>query len=263
MLGRTNTGGGGSGGLNFKVICNPQPSTAKENTIWVDTDRINNCYFSATQPENMVEYDVWFYTSTYSPVEFNALKKNGIQVYPLSAKQMVSGALKDVTAKSYQGGEWVDWIRYLYNVGDECTSITGGWVIVDTASNGSVTKNSKSITLDATGVTGQNHIVVIYTAEKIDVSDMSKISVNDDFVKNMQGNAQGYFGLYESQPTSYSVLDGKGVACCHIASWTNPTAPFQLPVGSISGEYYVVIGIYVGGEATQKMTLDVKEVTYE
>ena len=102
--------GGGGGGLNFQVIHNPQPDTAKENTIWVDTDRINNYYFSATQPEGMVDYDVWFPVGTSSTVEFNALKKNGIQVYPLSAKQMVSGVLKDVIAKTYQNGSWIEWI---------------------------------------------------------------------------------------------------------------------------------------------------------
>lgn len=121
----------GSGGapLNFEVVPNPQPDTAKENTIWVDTDRINNYYFSATQPEGMVDYDVWFLAGYSSSVEFNALKKNGIQVYPLSAMQMVSGALKDVTAKIYQGGKWADWITecYLYNEGDQCSDITGGW----------------------------------------------------------------------------------------------------------------------------------------
>jgi hypothetical protein len=111
MLGRTNTGGGGGGGLNFKVICNPQPSTAKENTIWIDTDRINNYYFAATQPENMAEYDVWFPIGTYSSVAFSATKKNPIMVYPLSAKQYISGAWVDKTAKSYQNNEWADWIR--------------------------------------------------------------------------------------------------------------------------------------------------------
>lgn len=107
------SGGGGGGGLNFKVICNPQPATAKENTIWVDTDKINNYYFSAEQPENMVDYDVWFPTSESSTVAFNALKKNGIQVYPISAKQYVGGAWVDVTAKSWDGNAWAEWLLYL------------------------------------------------------------------------------------------------------------------------------------------------------
>lgn len=99
-------GSGGSNPLNFKVICNPQPQTAKENTIWVDTDKIHNHYFSATQPENMAEYDLWFRTDTSSSVTFNALKKNGIQVYPLLVKQYVGGALVDKNAQIYQGGAW-------------------------------------------------------------------------------------------------------------------------------------------------------------
>ena len=49
MLGRTNTGCGTS--LNFKVVGNPQPETAKENTIWFNTDvKITGWNFAATQP---------------------------------------------------------------------------------------------------------------------------------------------------------------------------------------------------------------------
>ena len=71
---------------------------------------------------------VWFPVGTSSPVEFNALKKNGITVYPLSAKQYVSGAWVDKTAKSYQNDAWVDWWKgELYTAGDEWVSITGGW----------------------------------------------------------------------------------------------------------------------------------------
>lgn len=123
-----NMTGSGEAPLNFKVVPNPQPDTANENTIWVDTDRINNYYFSATQPEGMVDYDVWFPVGTSSAVEFNALKKGGIQVYPLSAKQMVSGALVDKTVKIYQNGAWVDWWKgELYTPGNEWVNVTGGW----------------------------------------------------------------------------------------------------------------------------------------
>lgn len=134
MLGRTNTGGGGSGGLNFQVIGGTTaPSNPKENMIWVNTStKITSYIFSATQPTGSAGM-VWISTGTSSTVEFNALKKNGIQVYPLSAKQYISGAWGDVTAMSYQGGEWVGWITYLYNEGDECTDITGGWSLASSS----------------------------------------------------------------------------------------------------------------------------------
>lgn len=164
--------GGGSGGLNFKVICNPQPSTAKENTIWVDTDRINNYYFSATQPENMVDYDVWFPVGTSSPVEFNALKKGGIQVYPLSAKQMISGALVDKTSMSYQGGQWVEWWNGdLFVNGDQVTLITGGWKAV--YNTGSKATIGDVITFTVTGSNYRD--AAVFTEKKVNLSGYSKI----------------------------------------------------------------------------------------
>ena len=180
---------GGSNPLNFKVICNPQPETAKENTIWVDTDRINNYYFCATQPENMVEYDVWFPTGTYSTGLFNALKKNGIQVYPISAKQMVSGVLVDKTAKSYQGGAWAEWIAYLFHNGNSYTDLTGGWVDAQQINASYAGKYpialSNVIKLHTPAVAGYRQSVAM-TAKSIDTTgftalevDCSKFALND------------------------------------------------------------------------------------
>ena len=104
MLGRTNTGGGGGGGLNFQVVGGTTaPSNPKENTIWINTtEKITSWIFSATEPQNPIPGMVWIRTGVSSPAEFNALKKNGIQVYPISAKQYVSGAWVNVTVKIYQ-----------------------------------------------------------------------------------------------------------------------------------------------------------------
>lgn len=122
----------GSGGidlLNLKVVGNPQPQTAKENTIWVDTDiPITGWLFSSQMPENPEQGMVWFLTATHSGAQFNALKKNGIMVYPLAAKQYVSGAWANVTAKSYQNGALVDWWNgELYENGNQYIPYTGGW----------------------------------------------------------------------------------------------------------------------------------------
>lgn len=125
-------GGGGGAPLNFKVVGNPQPSSPKENTIWVNTDvKITGHYFQAEQPEEMAEGEVWISTGTESQVAFNALKKGTVMVYPLAAKQMVGGTLVDVTAKSWQNGEWVDWYVWngeLFDNGEQFEKETGGWV---------------------------------------------------------------------------------------------------------------------------------------
>lgn len=128
MVGKTNAGGGG-GGLNFRVIGGTStPENHKENDIWVNTDtEITSWAFSATEPESPTEGMVWISTGQSSSVEFNALKKNGIQVYPIAAKQYISSALVYKEAKIYQNGEWVDWVLYLFKDGNQYNAITGGW----------------------------------------------------------------------------------------------------------------------------------------
>ena len=113
-------GGGGGAALNFSVVGNPQPANPKANTIWVNTDtKITGWFFSATQPENLAAGNVWFPVSASSTAPFNALKKNGIQVNPLSAKQYINGAWVYKESKMYQNGVWVDVIpdNYLFYEG--------------------------------------------------------------------------------------------------------------------------------------------------
>ena len=115
--------------LNFEVVGGTsKPSNPKENTIWVNTSTtIGGYIFSAAQPSGPSAGMIWIVIDTFSSGEFNALKENGIQVYPISAKQYVGGAWVGKTTKIYKNGKWVDWITYLYNAGDECASLTGGW----------------------------------------------------------------------------------------------------------------------------------------
>lgn len=123
--------GGGGGGLNFKVVGGTsQPTNPRENTIWVNTSTtITDWVFSTTQPTS-APGRVWILTGTFSNAEFNALKKNGIYVYPISAKQYVSGAWVDKPAKSYQHSAWRDWYveEWIIKNGQTSYAITNsGW----------------------------------------------------------------------------------------------------------------------------------------
>lgn len=142
------SGGGGGAGLNFKIVGNPQPSDPKENTIWVDTDEeITGWTFSANEPESPVGGNVWITVGASSSAQFNAVKKNSIMVYPVSAKQYIGGEWVTKTAKIYQNGGWVDWAMYLYNKGAEYVDASGnGWVF-----SGTYTKNVDNIRVGATG----------------------------------------------------------------------------------------------------------------
>lgn len=127
----------GGANLNYKIVGGTtQPTSAKENTIWVNTSTsISSHVFSATQPENPVEGMVWFQTGTNSGAAFNALKKNCIEVYPTGCKQYVVDTWVTKTAKTCMNGNWVDWWNgELYDSGNEYSVQTGGWEIVGTGS---------------------------------------------------------------------------------------------------------------------------------
>lgn len=119
------------------------------------------------------EGEVWITTGTSSTVAFNALKKNSLMVYPLSAKQYVGGAWTDVTAKTYQSGKWVDWYNgEIFPNGNQYTDITGGWK----ACNGSgqtVTIGSSSIVFTNTGASDRH--ATAYTVNSLDLSKYTKI----------------------------------------------------------------------------------------
>lgn len=122
------TGGGGAG-LNFSVKAySALPESGKENEIAVITETpMTEWVCSNFEPASPVEGMVWVRTGTASGVAFNALKKNGLMVYPLKVKQYVYEAWVDKTAKSYIDGEWKNWILYLFSDGAANEDVTGGF----------------------------------------------------------------------------------------------------------------------------------------
>lgn len=238
-IGRTNAGGSGSAGLNFKVICNPQPSTAKENTIWIDTDRINNTHFSATQPENMADYDVWISTGTSSTVAFSVTRKNTVMVYPLSAKQCIGGAWVDKTAKSWQGGEWVDWVLRIFQSG------VGAIQSINIYKQDSVT-----VTIDKDKISqtysGGDSLGAIFT-DLIDLTQYTKVFVEASVSEIV---------VPQTYPFRVCVTDTIGPALKeeNMLAQTKISAPntsrvvYELDISKISGKHYVAIG--TGGKYT-------------
>ena len=247
-------GAGGGTSLNFKVVGNPKPETAAESTIWIDTDSITSWIFSATEPENPAEGMVWISTGATSAVAFNALKKNGIVVYPMSAKQYVSGAWVDKTAKSYKNGEWVELIPegMLYYRGNECDPVTGGWsAFVGYSSSytlGSYTEGSDRITLK---LNGDQKCVSAAPANKIDLSKASTLIVN---VKRAPSEAN--HGLYVTPVRTVSACDRAVAKLEELKTGKN-----VLDVSSLSGQYYIVLNIVMWDSSTDRLEFD--EVRYE
>ena len=237
----------GGAGLNFKVVGGTtQPSNPSENTIWVNTSAtITSWIFSATEPANPTEGMVWITIGTSSTVAFNALKKNGIQVYPIAVKQYVSGKCVDKTAKSYQGGKWVDWIPSgaLYWDGIDRTNFTGGWESL--AVNIIDAVNSQN----ALSVENYNGYVKIYqanggarglyvTKNKIRINGYSSLKLSGE-IYSLNGN-----------PIVVALMTDKtknGVIASYSFAQHGTTKTFDdesiITLPSSGGEYYVGIGI--------------------
>lgn len=235
-------GAGGANPLNFKVVGGTTaPANPKENTIWVNTDvAISSWVFSATQPEAPAEGMVWILTGTASKVSMNTLKKNALNVYPVAAKQYICGAWVDKTAKSYQNGEWAEWVTYLYNEGNEFTDLSGGW--------GAFTYQDKNnLSIASTG----DRIVMTYDRyntysqgwlsckKAIDLTNVKTVHLTYDMANK---NAKMYFAVGKT-PTGnfYGTVITDHPVFQMLAS-ASGKATTSIDVSALSGEYYVKVG---------------------
>lgn len=240
--------------LNFAVVGGTeQPIDPKENTIWVNTNKeITSWIMDANQPENLTEGMVWISAGTSSTVAFNALKKNGIQVYPLSAKQYVSGAWVDVTAMSYQGGKWVEWFVWngeLYDSGNEYEIVTGGWFITEGRIGwdlGEGTKNADSITLSCPD---ESSSVAATTTKSIDLTDYSTLNVNITDIERLV-----WLVIDKNQNMGN---EGAAVLVIEDVNDTAYTGVHSLDISSFTGSYYLSLTTWhSNGEGATSATFD-------
>lgn len=255
-------GFGTSGGVNFKVVGGAtQPATARENTIWVNTDTtISGWVFSATEPTEPAAGMVWLQTGTYSNVEFNALRKNGIQVYPLAAKQYIDSAWVEKTAYSYQGGSWVSWLRreILYEPGNENNPVTGGWTYTSKgyssdasiAGTPTITRGDTMLTAQMPNVSG----AIIHPANKIDLTEYSTI-VFDGIITGATAYASlcnlrvwSEFGAYSSDGYSASVTIQRNV-----------DGEVSLDVSELSGKFYIGFSLWTASPKIEMRSMKLQK----
>lgn len=230
--------------LNFDVVGGTsQPANQKENTIWINTSTpITDWVFSATQP-SAVSGRVWISTGTSSAIEFNALKKNSIQVYPISAKQYVSGAWVDVSAMSYQNGKWVNWIVHLYDNGSKCEDVTGGWSDIK-AGTTAIAWNGDNVRI--TTLQSTTRYCSTYGKNAINVAGFSELYAR---ISNMSvGNTNSYvaIGLRSSPYTGGDSNEGKnnwGAVIMATSGNTNQQL-LSVPIPKLDGNHYIQLVDY-------------------
>lgn len=241
-----NAGGAGGGGLNFAVVGNPQPVSPKENTIWIDTDvAITSYIFAAAEPSDPVEGMVWISTGTASTAAFNALKKNSITLYPMSASQYIDGAWASKIAKTNQGGEWVDWAVYLYRNGNTFDDVTGGYFSnkVDTQyGTGSVTFETTQIELVCDG----SAHAIVRTEDKMDLSSVSTLLLKAHVNVESAYDNHGVLHFYATENAITDVgQDTGGGATVEMdyAPGINDEVTISLDVSGITGSKYIFVAL--------------------
>lgn len=211
--GNGNLGVGGAAGLNFEVFGGTsKPTNPKENTIWVDTDSIHSWAFSATAPENPEDDMVWFSVGSSSSAAFNALKKNSVMVYPLYAKQYVSGAWVDRTAKSYQNGGWVEWLT--------------DFILVDT--NGVRDGYTKRGATNTTCTVNSNNIVVKYSGGSGSTAQFSWADIDVTEYKVLEFTLTGVSFIGSSKSIEFYVRDAASVTATGAGT-------YELDISKVSG----------------------------
>lgn len=205
--------------------------TPKENTIGIISDvEINGYRFSAIEPEDMVDGMVWIKTDNSSYIAFDIV--DGVTVYPISAKQYVSGAWVEKTAKIRQNGVWVDWWDgTLYEAGNLYEDYTGGW-----SSEGYTHPNGiVSGTIDTNGIhlTGNaNKLVMVGTKEPVNLTGYTKLKVKGIVSSSLYNISIEVFLC----PTQY-VPDM--VAEFHLNSTTGQREE-EFDIENFDGEYYII-----------------------
>ena len=241
-IGKTNAAGGA--GLNFAVKrydteMDMLATTPKENTVGViSTVEMTDWIIDANQPENPTEGMIWISVGTQSAVEFNALKKNGIMIYPMSAKQHVGGAWVNKTTKSYQSGVWSDWWNgELYTPGEQYETVTGGWSNVGYNRDG-VSDNVSMATLSSTGIkfdssNSGGSFSAAGTQKKIDLSEYNYLEVNGTLTSK-----NGNYGLVIRVLTSKNFYPTPAaMATCN----TVGDFSIKIPLTGLNDEYYILI----------------------
>ena len=238
----------GGADLNFEVVGGTtEPSNPIENTIWVNTSNtITSWIFSATQPNSPTEGMVWISTGISSEVEFNALKENNVQVYPISAKQYIGDAWVFAETKSYQMGVWVNWWHgELYENGDQYTYYTGGFGTFKAHGQtnwGTATFNENNIVIqNASGSSG----IGIYTKKGIDVTNYTKLEVT---LSSGSLYRDGNYRCAVSLPTSTASFNWS----CYTSITSTGTT--TLDISKMSGLCYPTIAIN-GSTAGFSMTI--------
>lgn len=219
----------GGAGLNFSVrqyTATPTGSAA-ENTIGIVTSTaISDYALSATAPANPASGMVWIQTGVVGAYPFSASAAHTIMVYPIVAKQYISGAWVTVQAYTYQGGSWRQWYTYYFAEGTGVlVSFTG------LATAGSSADFSRSDYILLIGQNSTYSTIGMRTTSAVNISQYSQIVF--DVLMTSDSNGTLYCGVDQNQ------IGGYEVPTVNASPTKGSRQLVSVDVSGLNGNYYL------------------------
>lgn len=221
----------GGGGGNFSVVGGlTQPTSPKENMIWVKANvkKAPKYVFAEAAPEAPFEGLIWF-----------SATGDGIIT---QANVYADGAWNRVDVYMYLSGTWVhiaSAIVYLYNKGDTCDAVSGGWEAAAWYVNSGSVGSAPNLTY------GDSNLTVNYT-RKDGLLD-TRASVNLDKIRKVcaviSGNGSAKSALAVSAGSGSIGFPPNVKASKSLFNGT-----VELDVSALSGNHFV--GFRVEGDFT-------------
>lgn len=242
--------------MNFRIIGGTSaPSNPRENDIWVNTEtEITAWTFRTTEPDSPTEGLVWFRTGSESAIEFNALKKNMLQVYPRAIKQYNNGAWEDITAQSYQGGAWVDWWDgCLINGNEVYENIVGEWVEVK-GTVGIIEWSNDGVLLSYDGAESRH--ASIYSKNAIELTGFNTLRAT--ITNAISGSTKNMLIGVRTSPTTSVVISEYAAgytSYSEVPKLEDAEQIVDVDISTLSGSYYVQVGAGVATLQIKKLQL--------
>lgn len=210
MIGRSNTGGGG--GKLFAVIAVTYP----EGSICTCSDGTKTMKAKDTSGKALFNVAVGEWTVTATDGSSTASKAVSITY---------EGQVESVS---------LSYTQYLYNKGDECKDITGGWGGTNPSTyfgTGTVTKNADNINVSISSMQS----IFAHTINKISLTGINTIYANILGASNPDSNrVVSVFAVGTTLGGSYAA----------IASIDSSTKGYiSIDVSALEGDYYVYFRI--------------------
>lgn len=230
MLGRTNSGGGTGNAAELTIYGGTtRPAKATQNTIWIDTDvEITSYVLSFKEPETPSEGMAWIKIGNKGIIQANApVGDNWITVYPITAKQYVSGAWVYKDVLSYQNGQWENWIENIV-LFDNGVKRDG---LAFTTQYGTATFSGNYLVCK---LTSSDKTMRAYVTEQFDLTPYETITVSWEGLSQSGAAASFGIGVYKNNEK----IAESGISAT--------TGTHTLDVSNLEGEYDICLRLYSG-----------------